>query len=186
MTNIYKNKIEIPILKIKIKDHDNIKNYLLQKIEEDVNGLSMQNEESKNQVVIEKTDWNFANDMSGREWTNFIAPIIFSSIREHFLTYTEIRFFEMWYQQYVKENEHSWHTHGHNFTGIYYVELPLDSPKTEIYKFNTKETMHIDSEEGYILIMPSFIIHRSSKNISNQRKTIISFNFSVSYTDGKQ
>jgi hypothetical protein len=85
---------------------------------------------------------------------------------------------KIWFQQYVNGNTHGWHTHGNNFTGVYYLELPNDAPKTQLVNpFSQTEIFEPDVKEGKIIIFPSYVIHRAPL-VSNQnlRKTIISFN----------
>ena len=70
---------------------------------------------------------------------------------------------------------HNWHIHGENYTGVYYLELPDDTPKTELIdQYDKKIT--VKANEGDIVIFPSFIIHRGPKVLNDSRKTIISFN----------
>ena len=62
-------------------------------------------------------------------------------------------------------------------TGNAYLELPENSPKTELVNcFNQKEIITPDTREGNILIFPSFVIHRAPILKTECRKTIISFN----------
>ena len=81
----------------------------------------------------------------------------------------------MWYHQYAKNSVHNWHIHGENYTGVYYLELPDDTPKTELIdQYDKKIT--VEANEGDVVIFPSFIIHRGPKVLNDSRKTIISFN----------
>jgi predicted 2-oxoglutarate/Fe(II)-dependent dioxygenase YbiX len=83
----------------------------------------------------------------------------------------------MWFQQYVINDKHGWHTHAENYTGVYYLEMPEEAPKTELIdQYNINKKITIDAKEGDIVIFPSFIIHRAPKVQSDTRKTIISFN----------
>jgi predicted 2-oxoglutarate/Fe(II)-dependent dioxygenase YbiX len=83
----------------------------------------------------------------------------------------------MWYQQYIQNDTHTWHIHGENYTGVYYLELPKDSPKTELIdQLDLNKKISIEAIEGDVIIFPSFIIHRSPKITNNLKKTIISFN----------
>jgi ectoine hydroxylase-related dioxygenase (phytanoyl-CoA dioxygenase family) len=86
----------------------------------------------------------------------------------------------MWFQQYKKNDKHSWHTHGlSNFSNVYFVELPLKSLATEILNVN-----NLNLKEGDLLTFPSHLYHRSPINKTNKRKTIISFNCDfVNYMD---
>jgi len=73
---------------------------------------------------------------------------------------------------------HSWHTHGENFTGVYYVELNEKSPKTQIVNpFDSHSVYELDVSEGDMVIFPSYTLHRAAKMTNDIRKTIISFNF---------
>ena len=55
---------------------------------------------------------------------------------------------------------------------VYYVELPEMSESTEFLNYG-----QFNVKEGDIIFFPSFLVHRSPKIISNQRKTIIATNF---------
>ena len=125
---------------------------------------------------ISRLDWSKYPDFD-REWVKYVKP----RLQEHFeicaddLNYRGCRIKGLWYQQYIKNNIHDWHIHGDNYTGVYYLELPDDTPKTELIDQNNKK-ITIEADEGDIVIFPSFIIHRAPKMQSDSRKTIISFN----------
>lgn len=127
---------------------------------------------------IHRLDWS-KNLNYDREWVKYIKP----RLEEHFticandLNYKECEVRGMWYQQYLTNNVHGWHTHGENYTGVYYLELPKDAPKTELIdQYDIHKKITIDATEGDIVIFPSFIFHRAPKIINDTRKTIISFN----------
>ena len=127
---------------------------------------------------IHRLDWSKNLDYS-REWVKYIKP----RLEEHFticandLNYKECEVRGMWYQQYLTNNVHGWHTHGENYTGVYYLELPKDAPKTELIdQYDIHKKITINAKEGDIVIFPSFIIHRAPKITNDTRKTIISFN----------
>ena len=87
----------------------------------------------------------------------------------------------VWFQQYIKNNVHDWHTHGDtNYAGIYYLELPS---KTLITEFLDKGKPKV--KEGDILIFYASKYHRSPLNKTNKRKTVISFNCSFSEWNGE-
>ena len=127
---------------------------------------------------INRCDWS-ENLNYNREFVKFIKP----KLEKHFnecaetLNYEKCEVNGMWYQQYIKDNTHTWHIHGENYTGVYYLELPENSPKTELLdQIDINNKITINAKEGDVVIFPSFIIHRSPKIINNLRKTIISFN----------
>ena len=93
---------------------------------------------------IHRLDWSKNLDYD-REWVKYIKP----RLQEHFeicandLNYKGCKIKGLWYQQYIKNNTHGWHIHGENYTGGYYLELPDDTPKTELidqYDINKKKT----------------------------------------------
>ena len=80
-------------------------------------------------------------------------------------------------RQYQINNIHGWHIHGHNFTGVYYLDLPTDAPKTQIVNpFNQEQILIPEVGEGEILMIPSYVIHSGPKIKKNISKTVVSFN----------
>jgi hypothetical protein len=177
-----KNKLNSFYLQNYFFKHTEIKNDLLNLIK--YSNYSSPKAEIA-EVDISKTDWNFCENMQ-RDWVKFIKDDLFFDIKKMFL---EANFFDfscnqIWFQQYFKNSQHGWHTHGCNFTGIYYLDLPLDSPKTILIEpYDLKTKINVNIKEGDILIFPSYVLHKAPKNQSNRSKTIISFNMDVKYLD---
>ena len=87
---------------------------------------------------------------------------------------------KLWFQQYVQNDYHGWHIHGDNYTGVYYLDFPKGSSKTELIdQKDINKKITVNAKEGDIIIFPSFIIHRSPKIKENIKKTIISFNIEM-------
>ena len=128
---------------------------------------------------ITKLDWDRARN-GGRYWVQQFLPHLQSKLNEimNNLGYHSAVVQEIWFQQYDKDDIHTWHVHGHNFTGVYYVELDEGSPKTELLAPYDESLMVPEIAVGSILIFPSYVMHRAPSN--NVRKTIISFNFDAS------
>ena len=84
----------------------------------------------------------------------------------------------MWYQQYLEGDTHGWHIHGQHYTGVYYLEFPEGSSKTEICSPFSLNKKQIDVKEGDFIVFPAHFIHRGLPN-KTMRKTIVSFNFDV-------
>ena len=129
---------------------------------------------------ISKTDWKKSFDMN-RDYVKYLleefTPYI-NNIGENLKT-EKCSIFDMWYQQYNKNDNHEWHNHGvTNLANIYFVELP-DETGTEFLDFKVD-----DIKEGDLLTFPAYYMHRSPINKSNERKTIVSFN--SNYTDYKE
>jgi hypothetical protein len=161
--------------------HNEIKNNLLSLID---------NAEYKSpyaeiaEVNITKTDWH--NSQQPREWSSYLNQILMPEMLEMYngLGYDNFVLTEIWFQQYLKESEHGWHIHGGNFTNVYYLELPEGTPKTQLVNpYNQKDIIEVDVKEGDLLVFPSYVLHKAPKNMSSNRKTIVSFNVEVGYSD---
>ena len=158
------------------KWHNLMKEELLSKISETTyDDVNITSEYYSDQHM---SDWSRSLDFD-REWVKCIMP----RLGEHFdtcandLNYQVCYTKEIWFQQYNKNNTHGWHIHGRTYTGVYYLEFPDGSPKTELIdQGDTNQKIVVDAKEGDIIIFPSFIIHRAPKVTNDNRKTIISFN----------
>ena len=114
-----------------------------------------------------------------RKWVKVLLPYIHNHFQKCAikLGYEACHVNDLWFQQYIKGDLHGWHIHGHNYTGVYYLEFPKKSPSTELIDpSNLNKRFTIPAEEVDIVIFPSFVIHRSGRVLENIRKTIVSFN----------
>jgi len=135
---------------------------------------------------ISRVDWNNSKDTE-RPWVKiFGSPFLNHLDRELLkLSLQTPQMVNLWFQQYINNSSHGWHIHGHNFTGVYYLELNECSPKTQLIEPISLKMLEIDAKEGDIVLFPSMFIHRSPLMKSNKRKTIISFNFDCVGIDKK-
>jgi hypothetical protein len=125
---------------------------------------------------INNTDWNLPKNLK-REYLEYFFEIMKPYFKKicYKLNSSKIEITNAWFQQYTKNSLHQWHTHPKtNFTNVYFVELPDKSLSTEI--FGQK---NLELNEGDLLTFPAFYYHRSPVNLSEKRKTIISFNMDV-------
>lgn len=163
------------IYRLRVKDHEEIKKVILSYVANDP--IVPPNSFIDN---ISKFDWKQGGDFS-RPWVKYFLPffeeVIGQLLQE--MGISKIRSLNaIWYQQYEKGCSHGWHIHDSHFTGVYYLELPKDSPHTEIlHPFNHKVSK-INAKEGDIIFFPSHVIHRAPAN-KGKRKTIISFNLDL-------
>jgi len=126
--------------------------------------------------MISHTDWNLPKTFK-KEYLDYFFKIMqpyFEKLCVK-LNCNEIKVTEAWFQQYIKNDLHQWHTHPKtNFTNVYFVELPDRSLSTEILGCK-----NLELNEGDLLTFPAFYYHRSPVNLSEKRKTIISFNTDI-------
>jgi len=175
------NKIEVPILKGKLKRHPQIKDQILNIINNNSFDEWSQQDDYINDN-IHKVDW-FKADNPNREWFKIIQQPLYETLLDmaQSMGFTEIALEHVWFQQYQTKGKHGWHSHGFNYTGVYYLEYNKEeNPPTEFLKpCSLKEKFSIDIEEGDIISFPSFVIHRAPINISLKNKTIVSFNYDL-------
>lgn len=82
----------------------------------------------------------------------------------------------MWFHQMDKGDYDNWHNHvACQWIGVYYVDLPKGE-ETILIDYEGRE-FQPEVNEGQLLIFPAGYIHKSPD--CNNRKTIVSFNFSV-------
>lgn len=164
--------------KSSMRDHENIKKMLLSHFDNYSGGYDTTSEYLSDSV--HKVDWKHSTNFD-RPWVKDITPNLsefFEDVREG-LGYDGWNVEQIWFQQYLTSNTHGWHTHGSNFTGVYYVELDDSSPKTQlVYPYTTK-VITADVKEGDIIFFPSYVVHRAPPVENDIRKTIVSFNFVV-------
>lgn len=152
-------------------DHDRIKPLILDYI--DTVESSVQD--------ITKTDWEDCYN-SERPYIRELFPLIERELRPLFRNMGAdiIEVDNFWFQQYKINDHHGWHTHAHtHFSNIYYLELPDPSLVTEFIDPDTGEVLQPAVKEGDLLIVPSFIAHRSPVITTTDRKTVIVINMTI-------
>lgn len=168
--------VSMPIFKVKVSNHKNIKPLILNVIKD----MGTYSYIDKNQQ-ISNTDWHMGANFN-RPYFLYVEPIVDNvrkKVQEHFgYINSTVKLVNYWFQQYAKGDYHKWHAHNaSNFSCVYYVDLADDNPSTSI-RMNKKE-FEIPIKEGEVLIFPSFLEHTSKENKSNKTKTVIPFNLDV-------
>lgn len=168
--------INTPIVIKPFSKHNEIKQNVL----ESINQSPAENIKTKQGSDITRCDWGLVN--LRREWVKDLLPLLEPEINEIYynLGYSYTNLYNIWFQQYNTGSFHNWHVHTEcQWTNVYYLELPEDSPKTEVIDMVTKKTITLDVKEGDLCCFPSYVIHRAPFNNSTKQKTIISFNSGV-------
>jgi len=93
---------------------------------------------------------------------------------------------EIWSVSYGKGDYQSVHNHGSiGLSGLLYLDLPKDSPVTfylqpwNDIEDDTVQYLPVPIVEGDIVIVPSFILHFSGPNKSENKKRIISWDMKI-------
>lgn len=129
--------------------------------------------------TISKTDWvQTVNNNSPLPYKKELA-IHLSDHCVRVLNHPKILLKEIWFQQYKRNDTHTWHTHEDaHFTNVYFVELPDKNAKTQI-KDMDGSLIEYEAKEGDILTFPGFLYHQSPLIETDTRKTIVSFNLTI-------
>lgn len=156
-----------------IKEHINYKMSILSLI-----NSTKSNSITKGDDFVTKTDWEFQNEKRDylEKFYTMIRPYMDKMTYE--LKCTEWNISNAWFQIYSKKSKHNWHLHNNtNYTNIYYLNLPNDKLKTQLYDIRDEKIIDdIEIEEGQLLTFPAHIVHRSPENNTEETKVIISFN----------
>jgi len=164
-----------------INEHTSVKEKLLSAMDD----LPLDDKEL-GEEDIEKTDWNLHEEYY-REYLeifyDMITPYMQNMGRN--LLATRWQILNTWFQRYKKNNSHAWHVHGMcMYANVYFLELPSDELVTELYDVHSNSIIKLEGiKEGDLITFPSYFIHRSPKNTTDSKKTIISFNSNFYDTD---
>ena len=167
--------VKSPIFIVNVKNHKKIKLSFLDYFQNLLKHNNQKNSYKKNDYKVSNTDW-FIDKNIKRNYESLFYKVIednlVDSIKKIFLC-NNIEIHNYWFHQYLKNDNYDWHTHSKSqYSSIYYIELPNKKYKT-IFK-----DIDIDVNEGDILSFPSYLLHKSPI-LNDERKTILSFNFSV-------
>ena len=135
-----------------IKEHKEFKSFML-------NYILNNNFNSLNNVSI--TDWTDAKNPDREyviEISKFLKTYLANVSRK--LKALEIQVSNIWFQRYLKHSDHVWHYHPKsNWTAVYYVELPEEKVKTQLYDLSKDEIIDdIKLKEKTIFFLQIFYI----------------------------
>ena len=167
-----------------LPNHDLLKQQILESIN-NAEADNINNHDLYYADKISRFDWSQSKNFD-RPWVQLVKPHIDDYLNKlaTALGYKNSIIEDIWFQQYNSGDSHGWHTHASNFTGVYYLELDKDGPKTEIIEPSRQNKKFVaDVKEGDILMCPSYVLHRSPSSSSNFQKTIIGVNFLLDSID---
>lgn len=131
---------------------------------------------------ISKSDWENNNfnwfyfSLSDRDRNRFLDLI--SSLYK----VDKIRVGNSWFNQYFIKSgsDHPFHNHPEiDLVCIYYVELNDKSLRTILIDPVTNKEFSPRVNEGDILMFPGNILHKSPRNFTDTRKTVLAFNIQL-------
>ena len=135
---------------------------------------------------ITNTDWQESNNTT-REYVVKFKDILQPYLKEvaQVLFAEEFVINNMWYQQYAKNSKHQWHYHNKTtWSAVYFLELPHNNISTQILDIpHNRMVYEKEIEEGDLFIFPASLLHRSPVNLTNDLKSIISFNLDFDKVD---
>lgn len=172
-----KTKISSFMLHTKLAEHEELKPKLLE-LQKDAPGENCVLKDSYYTDNITWTDWPYSNDLN-RPWVKLFMEYFTPYWGEaaHELGYAQQKIKSVWFQRYNKNSFHNWHTHGRNYTGVYYLKMPEGSAKTEFVDLTDLKTVWTyEAKEGDVIFFPCYLIHRGCLQPIEEEKVIISWN----------
>ena len=164
-----------------IKEHQQNKQKLLDLID-NLPADSISDEYEK----TSKTDWNLPKEQK-REYLEEFVKMVTPYMNEMAdkLKCKSWNIDNGWVQVYNNTDYHHWHVHKNaNYSNVYYLHLPDESIKTEVYDTITGNIKRdFEVKEGQMLTLPASVIHRSPINTTNQKKVVIVFNSNFDEVD---
>ena len=155
-----------------MQDHQSVKKVLLEEFEKVDSESRVSNHEN-----ITATDWMYRGGL--RNWeVSFKEHLyqVLEELKQPMLADT-VSIDSIWFQQYLFKDYHSWHTHsGTNYSSVYFVECPQNMQTEFFDPVNQQIIKDITVNEGDIITFPSQVYHRSKPNLTEERKTIVSWN----------
>jgi len=173
-----------------VESHSSTKNTILKEIES-ASGYQCTTRSFRGDYssIISKTNWD-KDPLVRMSWPYFLTKDDSYS----FVNYleeiyggmgTEWKVRKQWFNQYDPHSgsDHPWHNHSHpngdlmnGVASVYYVELGDESLVTVLKDPETGEEVFPKVKEGQILTFDANILHKSPRNFSDTRKTVIAFN----------
>lgn len=177
---LQKTLFDIPIWIKEIDNFDNIKSKLyheLAKFPPEVrNGTFLSNRSTQRDGLSE----SFGNIIS-KELGEF-----YINLKKYKPEIENLWITDVWSVTYEKGDYQPTHNHrSTGLSGILHLENPSDGPNLNIvmpwndWIHDTTEYYSVKYKVGTIIIMPSFLLHSSEPNLSNQRKRVISWDMKV-------
>lgn len=159
-----------------LKEHDEIRQHLLDLISKTPSDVLT---EQTTELV---TDFHISNSGTARrEWVDYLLHYLDPHLKEtvRLFGYESYILQNIWFQQYTQGQNHGWHTHGGNYTNVYYLEFDEGAPKTQMREMGKTIEKDFDVKESCVLSFPSYIWHTAPKVQNDKRKTIISWNMNL-------
>lgn len=157
------------VYKFNVENHADIKQLLLDQIEETVQ-VNKIDYNSKGYLYDFPLDRNNQHNKFYIEtFKKAMDPYIAKVGAEHGLRL--LNFGDPWFQQYFYDSDFGWHHHGGHWAVVYFLELPEEKYQTEFLLYD-----NFNAKEGDVILFPTFLVHRSPSIRSESRKTIIATN----------
>ena len=173
-----------------VKSHSVTRNTLLKEIESS-DGYECATDDFNGDYIskISKTNWDKVPLVNGR-WPYFLVK----EVNHSFVNFLEREYgakergwtiTKEWFNQYYPNSgsDHPWHHHSrpngdwvNGIACVYYIELKDKSLRTVLKNPKTGKEIIPRVKEGQILTFDANMYHKSPRNFSSTRKTVISFN----------
>jgi len=176
----------------RVKDHMRYRNSILSHMSTLRRNYEHLDQKGSHKSYISNTDWDYNSPSYHKTW---LMECFSPEATEDYINFLRKKYGgdnegfkvgDMWFNQYYPKSgsEHAFHNHvdsihNNDLTNIYYVELGDKSLRTILKHPVTGKEIVPRVNEGDMLIFDAKIFHKSPRNFSPTRKSIISFNISL-------
>ena len=167
---------------LKVKDHDLNRGRILSEISKLNRPFPTINPSVNYDSYISNTDWDISFNPNWFEFSLSYADRIrfFNFIMKRYKSKKMI-LRGSWFNQYYPNSgsDHPFHEHNQHVVCIYYVELKDTSLRTVLINPKTNKEVIPKVNEGELLIFDGRVKHKSPRNYTNTRKTVLAYNFDL-------
>ena len=178
---LQKTLFDIPIWVKEVEDFDDKKS----KIYEELSKFP----EVRNDTNTFFSNRNTDRDGLSKSFGNIMSKELFelySSLKKYKPEVNNIWVTDVWSVSYEKGDHQATHNHrSTGLSGILHLEVPTDGPNLNVvmpwndWITDTTNYFSVKYKVGTMMVMPSFLLHSSEPNLSNERKRVISWDMRV-------
>ena len=178
---LQKTLFDIPIW---IKEVDNF-DYKKSELDKELSKFPEMRNDTNTFFSNRNTDRNGLSKSFGNIMSKELLEL-YSSVKKYKSEIREVLITDVWSVTYEKGDYQATHNHrSTGLSGLLHLENPSDGPNLNIvmpwndWINDTTNYYSVKYKVGTMMVMPSFLLHSSEPNLSNERKRVISWDMKI-------